>query len=70
MEIQHPCPADGFSPDTWMLLDEAKCEQYLRVFHPCLSPPTSPALLVFQSPVQYDREREEQDIYSGENNVN
>lgn len=74
MENHDPCPADGLSPDTWMLLEEAKCEHYLRAFHPCLSPPTSPALLLSQSTVQWDREGEEQeytvDIYSGENNIN
>lgn len=59
MEIHHPRPADGLSPDTWMLPEEAKCEQYFRALHPCLSP-ISLALLLSQSTVQWDREGEEQ----------
>lgn len=73
MEIHHPCPADGLGPDTSVLLEKTKCKQYLRAFQPCLSPPTSPALLLSQSTAQWDREGEEQntmDIYSGENNIN
>lgn len=59
MEIHHPYPADGLSPDTWMLPEEAKCEQHLRALHPCLAP-ISPALLPSQSTVKWDREGEEQ----------